>query len=528
MDERTRKDHVQRERRSSRSGRAAWTLLAPALLAPAPDAAWSFCSTSGDGSKCHPQIVREGLHFLRPGILDAIAHHVNDPDRRDKPRFVVDQWRRANYATADHFDNCNFDEGAERINDRYFGAGAHAPGVVESLSPFRRARRIDAARLSRLIDEDTPGILGAMRQWGWILHAVQDFYSHSNWVELGFTDPSRDLVDAGLGAWAKIPPDWRLVRGDVIAAQQPMPSGWRMEFSSLEGRAGRLNAIAAGVEPQPHDARSPRHVPHVVRPGAEQQRLLISGHGPVPNPWNSCPLAKLVLHDELNKDRRTRAGNPEALTMAIAQTRHEWCRLLALTHASGGVEAAAVPMGLMVSPGRSPHPAGTACAPAPAGEIEVVARVTGIQVRDGVQSGQGNLTLVFSGFTGDFRRSARAQSHGIAVGPGDEVPAGSHPAPLRFCLNPDERLVLTVQGWENRGASSRAGLDGGDALLAGATIRTPGAGQLASGAQPLLVRAASDNARRRDLEVGFEIFATSSANCRKSTDPRAHEPEYMH
>ncbi|CAF4413711.1 unnamed protein product, partial [Rotaria magnacalcarata] len=41
----------------------------------------------------------------------------------------------------------------------------------------------------------------ARREWqyarmaiGFMLHSMQDFYSHSNWIELGMREPNRDLA----------------------------------------------------------------------------------------------------------------------------------------------------------------------------------------------------------------------------------------------------------------------------------------------------------------------------------------------
>ncbi len=501
-----------------------WVVWPAAVLALLAGEAVAFCSKSSDGSKCHPQLVMESLDFLRPEILHTIAGHVNDPDEWDKPRFIVDQWRRANYATDDHFDNCNFDGSVEKINDRYLREGSEIAGIIEALSPHRR--RLKAGAASGHADENYPRLFEASIQWAWVLHAAQDFYSHSNWVELGFTNPDRNLVDRGRESWAGIPSDWRVVREDVIAAQQPLPPKWRMELlpPSSTGAANATTARAE-FEARAKQAASGERVPQVIDGSGRRFRMLVSGHGPVPNPWNTCPLAEPISHADLNKDNKTRHGYPEASKMAIGQTRHEWCRLLNLANTKNSPAGAALLMGLMVNPGHAPHPGGTVCAPAQAGGIEVVARVTQIVVRDERKDpGPGQLNFVFAGFTPDFQRSARAQSM-IAVS-GAPVSPDSLPKPLRFCLNPSEQLVLTVQGWRDHAQASKGQLDEQDNLLAGATGSIPAAAQLVKRSKPFTLARASDDEHRKDLEVFFSVSAERSTNCQQKKDHRMQEAEY--
>jgi hypothetical protein len=515
--------------------RSLWAMLALALFALLTNCAHAFCSSRSDGSKCHPQIVRESLPFLRPGILDTVANHVNDPDEAHRPTFGFDQWRRMNYATADHFENCNFDGGAEVINDRYLRRGQDLPGIVEALSPLRRRLIVKKAIRSSLVDEDYPAPFEAARQWAWVLHAAQDLYSHSNWVELGFTDPSRELVDPGWDSWAGIPSDWRMIRGDVIGAQAPLPAGWKIEYLSLPDPAwppkwaddadtGVLQRQLQALARQP---KLGERIPFVTDASGKRFRLLISGHGPVFNPWNTCPLPELIHHDDLSKDNKTRRWHAEASKMAVGQTKHEWCRLLNLAQRENSPAGAAVLMGLMVNPGESPHPAGSVCAPAPAGTIELVARVTRILVHDDREANRsGPRNFVFAGFTPDFRRSARAQISAIAVDSGPAIPADRLPQSLRFCLNPSEPVVLTVQGWKDVGASPGGELDEADGLLAGATGTTPTAGQLVNQSKAFVLSRVSDNEHRRDLEITIEISARRLADCQARANHRTQGPDY--
>jgi len=57
-------------------------------------------------------------------------------------------------------------------------------------------------------------------------------------------------------------------------------------------------------------------------------------------PGDDCPASIAMTHSELNKDKSTLAGRESqyaaARALAVSQSRHEWCRLRALTHQRWG------------------------------------------------------------------------------------------------------------------------------------------------------------------------------------------------
>ena len=60
------------------------------------------------GSRCHPEIVKDTLTFLRPRVLDAIVAEIDAPDDHG--------FLHHSYQSDDHFDECNFDGGTSKIN----------------------------------------------------------------------------------------------------------------------------------------------------------------------------------------------------------------------------------------------------------------------------------------------------------------------------------------------------------------------------------------------------------------------------
>ena len=122
-----------------------------------PEPAAAFCeSPGGDGREddelCHGRIVRAAvLPFLRHSVAHELDEYILVPDTNSFPDFYQ--------AQSDlHFDSCNFDGGADTINDNYYG---NIPERLTLPSPFY----------------GRPGLFPAMRAWGFVLHAAQDFYA---------------------------------------------------------------------------------------------------------------------------------------------------------------------------------------------------------------------------------------------------------------------------------------------------------------------------------------------------------------
>ena len=148
----------------------------------------AFCNEQS-GSTCHEDITREAFNFLRPWPRGELVRHVRDPDDLS---FIDDR-------SAYHFDDCNFDGGTAAINARYMGPSALF-GVLSGLSPSRR--EVGIGGFDRVVDY--PLISPAMQSWARALHAAQDFYSHSNWVEMGLTRSSADICRPSPGDMAQI------------------------------------------------------------------------------------------------------------------------------------------------------------------------------------------------------------------------------------------------------------------------------------------------------------------------------------
>jgi hypothetical protein len=224
----------------------------------------------------HEEITGAGLSFLRSEVVVALqaANVATDV------QFVLD--------SAAHFDDCNFSGGSQRVAE----SEAAAVAAVGSGNDVE-----------------------AMRMFGRALHAVQDFYAHSNWVELGGTT----LVDRSLTAFP------------VLTEYTTLdPSG----FLVVEG-APRKNVSLFRKQ----GAKYPENAIVTARIGKVTSFGLISGTVDY-EPGDKCPAQIAMTHDELNKDKSTLTDRvPQYLAakdLATQQTRHEWCRLLTMTRNTHG------------------------------------------------------------------------------------------------------------------------------------------------------------------------------------------------
>lgn len=263
----------------------------------------------------HDRITEEGLSFLQPNVVSQIigggfggtgnysgnlgvdtTFLFNDHIGRYLPVPIRPREEQ-------HFDDCLFAEGAANINSLYEDALSYADPVK-----FQSEKLADV--------------------FGQILHPAQDFYAHSNWVNLGKTT----LIDDGLNLWDAFTP--YSIREGVVLVEGDLPSGVvlgvnRETFAVTVHRSG---------EP--------------LRPG------LISGvYDEVQSRFPQNGLA-FVPHDDegvgkdinanyianeagLNKDSSDRPLFLEARTLAVAQTAHEFDRLFHLVQTKYGEAGAA-------------------------------------------------------------------------------------------------------------------------------------------------------------------------------------------
>ena len=377
-------------------------LIAASIVVVGPTPAEAFCSSEVIINACsndadgHEAINANGLGFLNEGVLN---------EANDEHAFV-DTTQLAD-ATA-HFDNCRFRETADAtINEQYFAPSVLGAGGV--LAEF---------------DPSDPEPLDAADEFGQMLHAAQDFYSHSNWVELGRTD----LYDAGIGAWRE-PGDFSALLDDIVVAEgESLPSGW--------------SATASG------------HVPLFTTDTGEARRGLVSGINDFTLDDN-CFDPIVIGHGELNKDRPGRDGYEAARALAVRQTTHEWCRLLNLLQGQYGDSGPSTAFGLWVANGANPNPAGTPCAPAPgtnpSGVVKVTASVTGLTItedEDDLSDAESNLRLIM--WTNDLHRTVMSQSPRISdVDEDYDVRAADIPAAVSLCVRPGDVINVAVEGWDD-------------------------------------------------------------------------------
>ncbi len=247
-----------------------------------------FC----DGPPIHEEITTEGLLFLKPSIVDEIA---DQHAWVDWLYFEDSDW---------HFDDCEFRDTTEKINQLY-------------------------GELIGYLDPKSFDSENAQETFGELLHPIQDFYSHSNWIE---STPAGALVDEGKGLWQVLTPYTVLNQKLVIIQGENIPDG-----ISLNRNGKVVNVIA-----------SPSN--STMSPGVYSG--IISGSTLVaddcPDGPDDDPIT--ISHGDLNKDVPSLSNHFNARQRAVEQTRHEWCRLVNLVEDRYKAEGVAKLFSEWVSP----------------------------------------------------------------------------------------------------------------------------------------------------------------------------------
>lgn len=213
----------------------------------------------------HIELTNEALPFLNTQTAATIAAE----------QAIVDTIGA--FDDANHFDNSKFVESVANINEQ----------LGEALADANPA--------------DLDPILAA-GNFGHGLHTVEDFYAHSNWVELGQTT----LFDDSTGYWLNPTP--YSLRDGVMIVQGPSPYG--------PGSVSRVGPIVT------------------VNTGTASYPGLITGqYGSSPA---DAPPEAVISHDELNKDSPDKPLHAEARALAVEQIRHEFYRLIDLVQQTYG------------------------------------------------------------------------------------------------------------------------------------------------------------------------------------------------
>ena len=209
----------------------------------------------------HGDITDESLGFLQSDVLDKISSANVDVDE-------------TNHGREFHFYSCDFQGTTENINSLY-------DQLVTNIQNI-----------------DGPETFGVL------LHPVQDFYAHSNWVELG----KNDLIDNGDGKWIVLKPfqEYKGVSIVQVKDKNDIPQGYTLsengkvvDVSSQSGNHPGLISATVGDD-------------------------------------YYCPEDVALDHHSIHKDVSDKPGYDKARALAKAQTIHEWCRLTNLVEQSHG------------------------------------------------------------------------------------------------------------------------------------------------------------------------------------------------
>jgi hypothetical protein len=382
-----------------------------------------------------------------------------------------------------HFQSCRFATDGANAGSADYIRSAYGDAIA-SLNPA-----------------DPDPFVAAVR-FGKVLHTVQDFYSHTNWINLLNVTPSTPLnsthlVDRSLGEWPLMSPLSSVRHNDVaecktddiVVGQIPasgLTAGWSVaqELTSetpyfttdqgcvLPGLITGWNENGACPDVRPgetiddysHDEQGVGRLYRTNRLTHGESK--IAGQYDFLHDYNLADAgyqSDRPCHDGyptyicLQKDHPGRPDYDRAIQLAQYQTAHEWCRLLHVAKQSQyGYQASSILMTMWTKPGNelsdsAPHPFVTACGTPRAvrdgkpGPIELTVNPRGVAVNNlpSPEGPPGKRFIAAALYTGDFRRSIRREYQDLTD---NNVLVAQ---PMTMCVRPGDQVVATAWGWDD-------------------------------------------------------------------------------
>jgi hypothetical protein len=402
-----------RSKRASRSVLSAAVVGAMLIVVIVTDTQPS----SAFSTAIHESVTRNALPFLSDEVLQIIVDGNEDEDQG-----------AAFKLTERHGSNCRFSESAAYVNMRY----------TEVVDNLRAPPASDPNR--------------AARYFGHLLHGIQDFYSHSNWIP---TPPQglgirNRILDSGLGFWVR-PEPYSILFDDVVIVEGDPPGGVSIRLPA------DANGRVTSAEPIVRISGNPRRYRGLMTsastsdedPPGVQLCPPVGANCDIASPENVClrhgakrtegffPGRTFDGKGRLNLDGGGLGDWWQARHYARLQTQHEWCRLL---HLSRDLDPTFMASGRLLgnwvktdSGTITPHIPGTPCARGAARRhlVEISATPTI----------EAPLFLPFVVFRSDFTSSARATVMRTAT------------KTLRICGNTNEKIVATLVPSRTKGST---------------------------------------------------------------------------
>jgi hypothetical protein len=223
--------------------RVAMAVVAVAMLAGISGSAQGFGTIRGAGQDAeHERITRKALgNLLDTWTLDELAgsnRHFGAVGAPDKPGRLLLTVERNHCDGADWLDVSGYpqtrDQARRKLQDcreyifaKLRAAAEDAPALVKQLPDGRWA--VDEDQMT-VKDNDCSflGVKGrakcnVLEDLGLALHASQDFYSHSNWVDL--PDPNQPIGPRNPPGLGNINPAPWLDPAAIATAEDPFPEG---------------------------------------------------------------------------------------------------------------------------------------------------------------------------------------------------------------------------------------------------------------------------------------------------------------
>lgn len=273
------------------------------------------------------------------------------------------------FVSASHFDNNNITGGLAAARDRYKDAIA---SFDSSIIPEKSGKDVRDTLLNPAYSGEDAGVQLLLYRFGQIAHGLQDFYSHSNWVELAAKNvlPSSSLLDDGLGLPRVLEPGSQIPGTRVVVAMNEVDWSQYLQKTGTGSYSGKKHDVYWNVNSEGGTGNTGTWNGGLVSANPKDQAIPVYGlvtgatngavyHDPDHSVFLRDPSKTGFFEQEyyrgfshggvavgpiygqwvgpLNKDSKDHPRHQLAKKFATAQIQNEWDRLGNLIYASYGV-----------------------------------------------------------------------------------------------------------------------------------------------------------------------------------------------
>lgn len=189
----------------------------------------------------HIDWARLKLPMMTEAAFAIFKQSQNDTDAFDNILPIGSKWGLQTHSDS-HFDNNNIRGGIETIRKRWDDGIEKLDS--QAIASLENDYATDRSYVVRGFSGNDAGVSNLIYRYGQISHALQDFYSHSNWLNITIADNgqwlgTQSLLDGGLGMPAQLNPGDYIPNSSVMVAMNGLDYSQKFRTAGVGNYSGK-------------------------------------------------------------------------------------------------------------------------------------------------------------------------------------------------------------------------------------------------------------------------------------------------